>query len=124
MAGSIFISKEIRLPLSTQQFDYLTERIRGAFYIEDQSHLRSIYTPMDDEGTNFISAENEEKTGFKAFFKAIARAKSNAQLEENYKIFGQLWDELLNKVRSDPRFSAEWEDIGNTAKKPWGTASL
>jgi len=109
MAGSIFLSKELRLPVSTQQFGYLVERIRTAFDADAQACLREIYSPMDDGGMNFISAENEGEAGFEAFFRAIVRANSAAASEGNYEAFAQLWADLLAKARLDPRFSSEWE---------------
>jgi hypothetical protein len=40
MAGAIFISSELRLPVSTRQFDYFVERFRGAFLPEEQHDPR------------------------------------------------------------------------------------
>src|SRR5882762_3030379 len=115
MAGSIFISKESRLPVSTQQFGYLVERIRVEFDAEDQPFVREIYSSMDDGGMSFISAENEGYAGFEAFFRAVAKAKLKASVESNYDAFVQLWNDLLTKIRVDPRFSSEWERAGKAS---------
>jgi len=109
VAGSIFVSKELRLPVSTQQFDYLIERIRPAFSANSQSSLRRIYSPMDDGGMSFISAENEDGDGFKSFFQAVAKAKLEASSESSLDAFIHLWNDLLDKIRLDPRFSSNWE---------------
>ena len=116
MAGSIFLSKELRLPVSTQQFGYLVERIRPAFDTDEQEHLREIYSPMDEGGMNFISAEHEGEAGFKALFYAVVKANSIAASEDNYGSFAPLWSDLLAKIRVDPRFSIEWESSAKQEK--------
>jgi len=109
MAGMIFISRELRVAVSTQQLGYLVERIRDAFSAEDLPYLLAIYSPMDDEGMNFISVENEDENGLKAFFKAVVRAKARAGTESNFGVYVPLWQNLLAKIRMDSRFSPEWE---------------
>jgi len=99
----------LRLPLSTLQFDYLTDRIRLAFNVEDQGYLRRIYAPEDDGAMKFISAEHEDAAGFEAFFRAVERARSKASAEPVHEQLGHLWIELLDLIRLDPRFSSEWE---------------
>ena len=66
---------------------------------------------------NFISAENESEAGFKAFFYAIVKARSVAESEDNYGAFAQLWSDLLTKMRTDPRFSSEWEYFAKASEK-------
>ena len=113
MAGSIFVSKQLRLPLSTQQFDYLVERIRIEYGQADQARMQAIFSPLDEEGMNFISAESQDDAGFKAFFDAIVRAKERSSLRSEDAPFVALWDELLDKVRLDSRFSADWVRNGS-----------
>lgn len=106
MAGAIFISDEIRLPLSSQQLGYLTARIRAEFGSQDQAYLEEIYSPMDDEGMSFISCQNLDVAGCMVFFEAVTKAKNRAQSEDVSAVFGPLWDNLLAKIRLDPRFSS------------------
>jgi hypothetical protein len=58
---------------------------------------------------NFISVENEGASGLKAFFQAVVRARLKATTEKNYELYAPLWQDLLAKIRSDLRFSTEWE---------------
>jgi len=109
LAGSILISKELRLPVNSQQFGYLAERIRRAFDAEGQPFLREIFSPADEGAMNFISAENGDEAALKAFFRAVVIAKSNASNEPSYEIYARFWNDLLALIRLDPRFSGEWE---------------
>ena len=84
MAGSIFISKELRLPVSTLQFDYLTERIRRAFDADGERFRRQIFAPEDEGEMKFISAENEDGEGVRAFYRAVVSAQSKAATEDGY----------------------------------------
>ena len=70
MAGSIIISKDVQVLLSTSQFDYLVERVRRQFESSDLHVKDKVYFPMDEGGMTFISAEPLDAQGFTAFSKA------------------------------------------------------
>jgi hypothetical protein len=109
LAGAIFISKELRLPVSTRDFDYLAERIRLAFDTEGQAFLREIYSPADDAGMYIISAEYGGEAGLHAFFRAVLRASQENSGEPDYEVYARFWNDLLTLIRLDPRFSSEWQ---------------
>jgi hypothetical protein len=109
LAGAIFISKELRLPVSTREFDYLAQRIRQAFDAECQAFLQEIYSPVDDAGMNIISAENGGEAGLHAFFRAVVRARLKDSGEPGYEVYARFWNDLLALIRLDPRFLSEWE---------------
>ncbi len=50
MAGSIVISKEVRVPVSTSQFDYLVSRIGDQFHSSDMWIKDEVYLPMEEGG--------------------------------------------------------------------------
>ena len=90
--------------MSTRQFDYLVERVRSQFE-SSHTHIREkVYFPMDEGGMTFISAEPLNADGFGAFTRAVMKAKTAAQGEETFSSFQNVWDELIEKLRSDPRF--------------------
>ncbi len=115
MAGSIIVSKELRFPVSSLQFDYLAERIRAGFDFEGQAYLKEIYSPMDEGGMDFISVKNENEAAFKSFVLAVLKAKEAASTEDSYATFGGLWEGLLAKIRLDERYRREWESPEKTS---------
>ncbi|MFZ6759284.1 hypothetical protein ACO0K9_18930 [Undibacterium sp. Ji50W] len=103
MAGTIFVSKDVRVSVSTNQFDYFTERVRSGFSDSEKVFMGQIYSPMDDGGMMFISAESQDIEGFNIFLKAVQKARKKSASEKNYSVYQVLWDELESKILSDPR---------------------
>jgi hypothetical protein len=105
MAGTILIAEEKVLATSTNDFDYLVERIRHSFLPEDASFLSEIYDPLDTGGMTFISLIEQEAVGFNAFVRTSKRAYHKATIEETFWKRKELWDELLNMLKADPRYA-------------------
>jgi hypothetical protein len=106
MAGSIFISKELRLPVSTRQFDYLVKHLADAFLSEEQNIREQVFRPLEEGGMDFITAEGLSESEFGRFCAAVDRANRHAHSEKEFPVYQQLWDELLKRIHADIRFSA------------------
>lgn len=104
MAGSIIISKDVRVPLSTNQFDYLVERVGSQFGPLDMRVKEEVYFPMDEGGMMFISAESLNAQDFAAFSRAVMKARVAAQAEASFSTFESVWALLLERLRQDARF--------------------
>ncbi|MFZ6768538.1 hypothetical protein ACO0LM_15880 [Undibacterium sp. Di26W] len=72
--------------VSTKQFDYLTERVRSGFSDSEKVFMGQIYSPMDDGGMMFISAESQEIEGLKVFLKAVQKPRGRIQEKWSIKI--------------------------------------
>jgi hypothetical protein len=105
MAGSIFVSKELRLPVSTMQFDYLVKHIADAFLPEEQGIRAEVFQPLEEGGMDFISAKALSASAFGKFSAAVERAHQSARLEKEFPVYQQLWNELLERVHADTRFN-------------------
>ena len=105
MAGTILISRGVGVPVSTLQFDYITERVRSEFGESERNFMEQIYSSMDEGGMAFISAESQGVEGFKIFLNAVQKAHRRAADTENYAIYQMLWEELERTILSDPRCS-------------------
>lgn len=64
--------------MSTQQFEYLVERIRDGFGSKNAAVGLSIYAPMEEGGMNFLSAEEEDAAGLLAFYDAVVSARDES----------------------------------------------
>ncbi|NTG50763.1 hypothetical protein G6M04_25570 [Agrobacterium rhizogenes] len=107
MAGPIFISEKVLIPLSTFGLYYLIERIRQEFDDEDEIFKREIYETLDEQGMSFIVLSEQDKRGFNAFVKAARRACKKARQEEAFSTYGRLWEPLFNLLEADPRCDAD-----------------
>ncbi len=105
MAGSILISDQVGIALSTRDFDYLVERIRVEFPLNDRRWASEIFEPMDEGGMTFISLIDCSGDGFCSFFNAVLLAKKKAEDVEGYLFHAAQWEELLSSLRSDPRYA-------------------
>ena len=55
MAGSIVISKEVLVPVTTSQFDYLVNRIGDQFHSSDMWIKDDVYLPMEEGGELYLN---------------------------------------------------------------------
>lgn len=111
MAGSIIISKDVRVPVSTSQFDYLVGRIGDQF---DSSGMRvkdEVYLPMEGGGMTFISTESLDSNGLAIFLAAVMRARTASQVEESFPLYENVWNQLIEKLRQDARLGGFGEFI-------------
>ena len=104
MGGSIFFSNGAQLPLSTQDFYYLVERVRSQFNSSEMGVKEKVYLPLDEQGMTFISAKLLNKRDFSSFSKAVLNARAAAQVEESFSRFEGVWNLVLEMLRQDPRF--------------------
>ncbi|WP_124922062.1 hypothetical protein [Burkholderia stagnalis] len=103
MAGSIVISKDVRVPVSTSQFDYLVSRIGDQFGLSDIWVKDEVYLPMEEGGMSFISTESLNSNGLSIFLTAVTRARTASQAEESFPLYENVWDQLIDKLRQDTR---------------------
>ncbi len=103
MAGSIIIAKGVLVPLSTVELYYLIEKIRVEFNEEDSEYRSSIYETLDEQGMPFIVLRKQGPEGFGAFVKATKRAYDKERTEASFR--EPLWDDLIDKLMSDPRYA-------------------
>ena len=106
MAGAIFISKELRLPVSTSQFDYLVKHLADAFLSDEQDIREEVFRPFEEGGMDFITAEALNVGAFAKFCAAATRAYQIARSEEVFPVYEQLWEDLQKLIRADIRFNA------------------
>lgn len=106
MAGTIFVSKDLRLAVSSRQFDYLVQYIRSAFAADESDVEGVIFEPMDEGGMDFISASALSKGDFGRFASAVVRAHKSASADKSgFLTYGHLWAELEQLLHSDSRLS-------------------
>ncbi|WP_280118954.1 toxin-immunity protein system imunity protein CdiI [Burkholderia pseudomallei] len=103
MAGSIVISKEVRVPVSTSQFDYLVGRIGDQFHSSDMWIKDEVYLPMEEGGMSFISTESLNSSGLSIFLATVMRARAASQAEESFPLYENVWNQLVEKLRQDVR---------------------
>lgn len=104
MAGSIVISKDVRVSVSTGQFGYLIDRIGGRFDSSGMHVKAKVYLPMDEGGMTFVSAESLNPSELVIFLKTVVQAKNASQNEESFAMYEDLWNQLIEKLRQDARF--------------------
>ena len=93
--------------MGTLAYQQVIEAIRSRFTPEQAEIWREIYEPNDDEAMKMIALDTQGVVGFNAFFQAAAAAyaaalRSGATISER-----ELWDELLGKLKADPRWTNE-----------------
>lgn len=103
MAGSIVIYKDVRVPVSTSQFDYLVGRIGDQFGSSDIWVKDEVYLPMEEGGMRFISMESLNSNGLSIFLTAVTRARTASQAEDSFSLYENVWDQLIEKLRQDTR---------------------
>ncbi|WP_279610789.1 hypothetical protein [Burkholderia stabilis] len=103
MAGSVTISKDVRVPVSTIQFDYLVSRIGDQFDSSDMWVKDEVYLPMEEEGMNFISTKSLNSNGLSIFLTAVMRARAASQAEDSFPLYENVWNQLVEKLRQDTR---------------------
>ena len=102
MAGSITISKDVRVQVSTSQLDYFVSRIGDQFHPSDMWIKDEVYLPME-EGVSFISTESLNSSGLSIFMATVMRARAASQAEESFPLYENVWDQLVEKLRQDAR---------------------
>ena len=103
MAGTILISDEKGLAVSTKDFDYFTKRIEVPLANLDQVLFDEVYAPYNEGGMTFISAEELGKKSFGIFSQAVKKAYFDSTKEECFVKYQELWDELIKIVQEDER---------------------
>ena len=106
MAGAIFISKELRLPVSTSQFDYFVKHLEDAFLSDEQDIRKEVFRPFEEGGMDFITAEALDVGAFGKFCAAVSRAYQSARSKEAFPVYQPLWEDLQKRIRADIRFNA------------------
>jgi hypothetical protein len=104
MAGGVFISDGLSLPVSTRQFDYLVKYIGEAFLPSEQKLRSEVFRPYEKGAMNFIVAGELDKGDFRKFCDVVERALQSARLQERFEIHRPLWEKLQENIRADPRF--------------------
>ena len=104
MAGSIIISNDLILSVSTWQFDCIESQIRSELKLIDQSVFEKVYSPLDEGGMNFISAESLSANEFGDFVQAVMKAVERVKKNPHDQDLLSLWEDLLGKLRADARF--------------------
>jgi hypothetical protein len=114
MGGSIIVAKQNSVIMRTVDFDYLVERIRGAFP-QDADAVKAkvqIYEPFDLGGMAFIVLDDQDARGFNIFYQAAEQARSLAAREEEaFARLEPLWNKLLTSLRWDPRYAPNNEPV-------------
>ncbi|WP_175818888.1 hypothetical protein [Burkholderia sp. BCC0419] len=103
MAGSIVISKDVRVPVSTDQFDYLIGRIGDQFDSSGMQIKNEVYLPVEEGGMSFISTESLDSNDLAIFLTAVMRARTAAQAEGSFLLYENVWNQLVEKLRQDAR---------------------
>ena len=103
MAGSIVIYKDVRVPVSTSQFDYLVSRVGDQFGLSDIWVKDEVYLPMEEGGMSFISTESLNSNELSIFLTAVTRARTACQAEDSFPLYENVWDQLIEKLRQDTR---------------------
>ena len=106
MAGSILISQNVRRPVSSRQFDYLVQYLRESFAHGSEAVRDEVFRPCDEGGMDFISAKALTASDFAVFSAALDRAREAAGRQPTFSAHTQIWDDLREMVRSDPRYGA------------------
>lgn len=103
MVGSIVISKDVRVPVSTSQFDYLVSRIGDQFDSSDMGVKNEVYLPVEEGGMSLISTESLNSNELAIFSTAVMRARAASQAEESFLLYENIWNQLVEKLRQDAR---------------------
>lgn len=104
MAGTILISDQSIIDLSTKDFDYFSERIRADFPADKQDLAEDLFSPIDEGGMAFISLIDASEEIFSAFCTAVFAAEKRAKVEQKFPLYSSQWDRLLNALQDDSRF--------------------
>jgi hypothetical protein len=111
MAGSIVISRNARVPMSTGQFDYLVSRIGDQFDSSDVWVKNEVYLPLGEGGMRFISAESLNSNELAIFSTAVMRARIASQDEGSFLLYESVWNQLIEKLRQDARLGVSGKFI-------------
>ena len=103
MAGSIVNSRNVRVPMSTSQFDYLVSRIGDQFDSSDIWVKNEVYLPVEEGGMSFISTESLNSNELAIFSTAVMRARAASQDEGSFLLYEGVWNQLVEKLRQDAR---------------------
>lgn len=113
MAGFISIAEGKGVSIGTPGFNYVVERTRRFFKPEDRAIQGEIYGPLDDEGMSLIAVDTQGVEGFNAFCRATELAYAEAASEDPHNVPHSVWQELLQVLRRDPRWTDAVSRIGD-----------
>ncbi|QXH40984.1 MAG: hypothetical protein ACQZ2J_10330 [Pseudomonas piscis] len=93
-------------------FDCVVEATRKLFKDDEHCCLKAIYTPLDEQGQNFIVLDYVDVSCFNLFYSYCNRAMEEFPLSERAKIVPEShipgilwnWSEVLRSMREDPRY--------------------
>jgi|GEM_PF-2244749 len=103
MAGAILVSRGNGISMGGPAFRYMIEAIRAQMLASQGArYIPSIYFGHDESASDFISIVEQEANGFNWFYDAVLAA-SVASAGEGPEFF-DLWNELLDLLRADPRW--------------------
>lgn len=100
MAGGILISQNVGVSMSTWFFDYVSELIRQR--LSDRISKAALATIYDGKESclSFIDLNQQPAEVFNNFYAATLEARAN-----DSKLAAEaLWDDILRKMRADPRW--------------------
>lgn len=102
----------VGLSLSGGVFECIVEETRKRFKDDEQFCVKEIYTPLDEQGQNFIVLDYVDECCFNLFYFYCKKAMEDFPLSERAKLVpenhipGILWNwaEVLRVMREDSRY--------------------
>lgn len=93
-------------------FDCIVEATRKLFKDDEQCCLKSIYTPLDEQGQSFIVLDYVDESCFNLFYSYCKKAMDDFSLSERAELITESrvpgvlfgWSEVLRIMREDPRY--------------------
>ena len=104
MGGSIFVSEDRSLDMSTVDFIDFAERIRRELSAEEASALAPAYEAMDEGGMTFLSVDELDAAAFRIFVDAAGRARARAMTDGSFATRAAHWQALIGMLEADARY--------------------
>lgn len=102
MAGSIIISVNLGVSMSSVVFDHVVEETRKEFAESEKKIMEDIYGPYDHQAQMFINLNGQPAEVIRAFLRATSAAKAKGA-QDGYALPQNDWSELCEKLSRDPR---------------------
>ncbi|MFZ6768543.1 hypothetical protein ACO0LM_15905 [Undibacterium sp. Di26W] len=103
MSGTIFISEQKSVTISTISFDYLLENMRDFFQGDDKRFADDIYEQMDKQDCTFVYLDKQQKEGFNAFARSMLNMFKEHKSEKFCISRKATWEELIELLKTDSR---------------------
>lgn len=104
MAGTIFVTYENAVALSSIVFDRLGDAIRRHFGADERAVATQVYWHHDEGGMSAISADGLHPDEFSVFVRAVRGAHKEARTADDFSLYKEYWDELEGLIVMDPRY--------------------